>query len=109
MPIWKTTPIEQTPELQLAAWRVFEVESPYWEGRTRHSVGYNLTEREGRVSSMIDEFDHVTLRGVTRSGRVYQLVGEPGSGSGDGLYTFNRWCEINDITEIVDVTDTLAA
>jgi hypothetical protein len=109
MPIWTTTPIEQTPELQLATWRVFEVESERWEGKTRHFVGYNLTEREGRVSSKIETFDKDTNKGITESGRVYELVGEPGSGSSDGMYTFNRWCNINKITKVEDVTDTLAA
>jgi hypothetical protein len=80
--------------------------SEFWPEKTRHFVGYNLTEREGRTSSSIVEFDPMTKRGVTESGRVYELVGSAGHNS-DGIYTFNRWCEINGITEIVDVTEEL--
>lgn len=103
MPIWKTTPVASVPQIKLASWSIYEVSSEYWIGRTRHFVGYNLTEREGRASSAIVEFDPVAKRGVTESGRVYELVGAPGN-SGDGIYTFNQWCEINKVSDCMDVT-----
>lgn len=91
MSIWKTTPIDQTPEIRLSSWSVFELPNG-----DRHFVGYNETEHEGRVSSMIMTFDPGTMKGVTRSGRVYQLVGPPGY-STDGTYVWYRWCNINDV------------
>lgn len=102
MPVWKTTSVEETPELHLASWKIFEVSSEFWTEKTRHFVGYNLTEREGRVSSSIVEFDKSTMRGRTKSGRVYQLVGESGH-NGDGMYTWTTWCDINKITDVQEV------
>lgn len=104
MSIWRTTTIHQTPEIELASWRVFEVSSERWPDKSRHLVGYNLTERAGRVSSAIQSFDSERMVVTTGSGRTYFLSGEPGSGSQDGLYTWNRWCEINMITVTNDVT-----
>ena len=103
MSIWKTTPVNQTPEIALENWRVFEVRSLYWDETTRHFMGYNLTEREGRVSSAIETFDPVTRQGITKSGRVYQLIGDPGYNR-DAEYTWSRWCEINHIEDQRDVT-----
>ena len=45
MPIWKTQSVLQTPEINLNAWRVFEVSSPLWPKITRHFVGYNSAGR----------------------------------------------------------------
>ncbi len=108
MPIWKGTSIEETPEIELVSWRVYEVSSPLWEGRTRHFVGRNITENEGRVSSQIKSFDPLTHRAVTRSGRVYQLVGPPGSGTSDGQYVWSFFCDRNELFDILDVTDEVA-
>lgn len=103
MSIWKTQPVDRVPHIKLASWGIYEVSSELWEEKTRHFVGYNLTEREGRASSAIVEFDPVTKRGVTESGRVYELIGEAGH-NGDGMYTFSRWCEINKILNCEEVT-----
>ena len=102
MSIWRTTPVEQTPEIELARWTVYEVSSKLWPEKTRHFVGWNLTEREGRVSSAITEFDEKTMRGKTKSGRVYQLVGQSGHDS-DAAYTWSRWCRINEIDEVEEI------
>jgi hypothetical protein len=98
MNIWSTSSVEKTPKLELGSWSVFEV-----DGVTRHFVGYNYTEREGRVSSEIKSFDKETRIGVTNSGRNYQLIGEPGS-SADGLYTWKYWCILNKVKSVKDVT-----
>jgi hypothetical protein len=102
MPIWSATPIEEVPELQLRDWRVFE--SP--EG-DRHLVGYNITEREGRVSSPISEFDATRQRAVTHSGRVYQLKG-PSGYDADADYVWKRWMRIQGHDDYVDVTVQVA-
>lgn len=103
MSIWKTTSVDQVPNIKLASWRIYEVSSDSCPDKTRHFVGYNLTEQEGRTSSAIVEFDPVTKRGRTQSGRIYELVGEAGH-SGDGIYTFTRWSEINKISQCEEVT-----
>jgi len=99
--IWKTSPVSETPELELSSWRVMQTETG-----ERHFVGYNLTEGEGRVSSAIQTFDKDTMRGVTRTGRVYQLVGSPGFNS-DAMYVWGRWKRINEVTEELDVSEEL--
>lgn len=71
--IWKTPPVSDQPCIYLIRWCVMETEKG-----TRHFVGYNSENREGRVSTPIETFDPATARGVTQSGRIYQLVGPPG-------------------------------
>lgn len=94
MPVWKTTPVERAPELRLARWSVREVQP----GATRHLVGYNTTEREGRVSSRITAFDEERHRAMTESGRVYELAGRPGHDS-DAEYVWQRWLSyMGDVT-----------
>jgi hypothetical protein len=99
MPIWKVKPIAEAPELILDNWTIFEVSTPLWPGKTRHFVGYNVGDREGRVSSEIAEFDVEKMLGKTRSGRVYKLSGRQGDGSSDGLHTWGLWCRRNKIAE----------
>jgi hypothetical protein len=62
----------------------------------------------GRVSSDVSLFDPMTLRGATRSGRVYQLVG-PGVSAEDARYVWERWCELNDIASYTDISERLLA
>jgi hypothetical protein len=106
MSIWNTKSVTESPEVILEQWRIFEAKSPYWEGVTRHFVGYNITDSEGRVSSAIQEFDPDTMQGITRSGRVYKLSGGPGWNS-DAEYVWSRWCEINSIENQLDVTEEI--
>lgn len=86
MPIWKATSIEQTPDVSLARWTIREVQPR----NTRHLVGYNLTEEEGRVSSHITGYDAERRRVTTESGRVYELVGKPGYDD-DAEFVWENW------------------
>ncbi len=106
MPIWETSPVNEVPEIHLRSWQIFEV-TKHGE-TTRHFAGYNITEREGRVSSAIVHFDPQTRTGVTLSGRVYQLVGSSGTNM-DAAYTWNRWCDIQKLSDdqIKRVTDNV--
>ena len=99
MPIWKTLPVNQEPELSLIIWRIMQTE----QGE-RHFVGIRDDDSTGRVSSAIVEFDAHTRRGVTRSGRVYQLCGKPGF-SADAQYVWSRWCLANSVFKSTDVTN----
>lgn len=101
--VWKCAPVSERPEIVLTDWHVFEVKLPDRTERTRHFAGQNVTDREGRASSAIVIFDATTARGITESGRVYQLQGHTGF-TGDGEYTWNRWKSINAATDVVDVT-----
>jgi hypothetical protein len=104
MSVWMTSGVDETPSVVLSRWRIFEVVTPYHDLPTRHFVGYNETEREGRASSAIQEFDFTTMQGVTRSGRVYQLTGAPGMDK-DALYVWNRWSQINEVETYKDITE----
>ena len=99
MPIWAVASITEEPEVLLSDWQVVEI-----PGGTRHFVGYNQSLREGRVSSMIVEFDPATRTGITSSGRVYRLLGEPGENQ-DALWTWTGWCRVNGVTSATVVTE----
>lgn len=101
--VWTCAPVSQRPEIVLTDWHVFEVQLPDRAQRTRHFAGQNVTDSEGRASSAILTFDPETGRGITESGRVYQLQGRTGF-TGDGEYTWGRWKSINSVTDVVDVT-----
>jgi hypothetical protein len=86
MPVWIVAPIEREPEIKLASWSVREL-----PGGDRHFVGWNTRGVEGRVSSRIVSFDPEARRGVTNSGRVYELVGDEGTNL-DANYVWHVWC-----------------
>lgn len=88
MPLWKPEPVDQQPEVILRNWIIYEIQG------TRHFVGYNEFDRSGRVSSPIMSFDPIQLKGVTRSGRVYSLIGESRYNA-DADYVWLHWCRIN--------------
>lgn len=100
MPVWNGTSVEETPEVCLARWSIREVQPR----GTRHLVGYNLTEDEGRVSSSITAYDTDRQRVMTESGRVYELVGHPGHDS-DAEYVWRVWLSLLGEVTWHDVTD----
>ncbi len=89
----------EEPEVTLVRWQVMEIEAG-----TRHFVGYNLRLREGRVSSPIQTFDPKRLTGMTRSGRIYKLIGEPDVDP-DAECTWYGWMRVNGVKRFEDVTD----
>jgi len=102
--IWGIAPVETEPEKWIDSWRVFKVvkTNGFEERFGLHFVGRNRVENNGAVSSKIETFDPRTMRGRTRSGRVYQLVGLPGF-SDDAQYVFANWCRFNQV-EVEDAT-----
>lgn len=106
MPVWKVASIENEPSLVLRDWRIYEVSGVNEDGtRSRHLVGA-VGRDEGRVSSSVEVFDPQSLRGQTRSGRLYELMGPPGL-SLDAEYVWNTFCSINQAQDIRDVTKEL--
>jgi len=104
--IWAIESIEQTPEVVLDSWQCFEVQLPGLPGRTRHFAGSNARHWHGQVSSAIVAMDPATRRCTTSSGRVYEL-GESNGLAGNGEYTWRQWLHINQVSDIVDVTDEI--
>ena len=104
--IWPIASVSECPEITLLQWQIFEVQFPSRPKKTRHFVGYSAGGRAGQVSSAIQNFDPKTMRGVTESGRVYQLQGLPGWDA-DADYTWRRWKSICGITNEVNVTGNI--
>ncbi len=94
--VWEIPPVDVQPEKWLDSWRIVKVvtvaANPEHYGF--HFVGRNIRENSGAVSSKIEKFHPGTMSGVTRSGRVYRLVGPPGSNA-DADYVFNYWLHAN--------------
>ncbi|MGF6739601.1 hypothetical protein [Paraburkholderia atlantica] len=86
------------------AWTVLEVRD--FQGVGLDALQHPVTHV--MISIAIQQFDPTALRGVTSSGRVYQLVGPRGC-SGDGQYICERRCSFNGITSYTDVTGKLLA
>lgn len=98
MPVWTTIPVTDQPTLTLERWSIFELPDG-----DRHFVGWAIENREGRVSSQIEQFDVKTMCGVTSTGRVYKLEGHPGRDR-DAAFTWSRWRSINDVETFFDVS-----
>lgn len=104
MPLWTFGSVEDEPQVQLVHWRVLEATyADAGEPSTRHFVGADAIDKTGRVGSAIQSIDLASRKGVTRSGRVYELVGAPGRDA-EGEYVWGRWCRINLVATWVDVT-----
>ena len=82
--VWASASIRDEPEVKLIRWQVYALPGG------RHFVGYNVGRREGRVSTAIRRFDSTTRRGITASGRVYELIGPPDRDA-DGEWVFGLW------------------
>lgn len=107
MPVWSIGSVENEPEVRLVRWRVLEASSsPDFPSPTRHFVGCLARDGTGRVCSAVQSIDLSAMRGVTKSGRVYELVGAPGWDA-EGEYVWGVWCRINEVASFTDVTKEL--
>ena len=103
--IWRPADVTQEPETKLVDWQVYKVYLEQLGEYTMHFNGYTLDAYgEGRVCSPVVEFDKNTMRGVTKSGRIYELVGAPGFNH-DADYVWCRWLGLNGSLEFVCITD----
>lgn len=102
--IWKVASVADEPNTRLTQWQIYKVK-PVMEGKpeTIHFVGY--AGYEGRVCSSVQTFDAATRKGVTRSGRIYELVGDPGYNS-DAMYVWDRWLSINGDPGVENITES---
>jgi hypothetical protein len=104
--VWRCSPVAEKPEVYLEDWAVYEVKLPWNEYRTRHFAGTKIERRggSGRVSTAIVSFDPATRRGVTESGRVYELVKQRSGLMLDADYTWNHWKSLHRAADVTDVT-----
>jgi ATP-dependent Lon protease len=96
--------IEEEPEESIYSWSIRELQIASESQRTQHLVGYIPYFSEGRVTSAIQVFDKQSKRIVTKSGRIYALMGDPGRHP-DGEYVWKRWKSFNEGQDECDVTD----
>jgi hypothetical protein len=100
MSLFRPASVKDMPEVFLSRWHVTEASND--TETTLHFVGYNSKEGYGMVSSPIVEFDFTKKCGKTRSGRVYQLVGQPGFNV-EADYVWQNWKKFNNITESQEI------
>lgn len=102
--LWRPGTTQQEPQTRLIDWRI--PSTSYAEpsrAASHHFVGCDPRDGSGRISSPIESFDAARRRGVTRSGRVYELLGESLPAS-EARYVWDRHCEINGMGEWTDTT-----
>jgi len=100
--IWRPASVLDEPESYMTNWSVFKVKGVEIDDiETVHFVGN--CDGEGRVCSPVQTYDPTTKRGVTRSGRIYVLVGKSWHDS-DALYVWRHWLMMNNNPTVVDVT-----
>ena len=101
MPLWTFGTVESELHVRLMDWRVMEATyADSAEPCTQHFVGCD-SYGSGRVSSAIASLDIARRRGVTKSGRVYELIGRWG-GHSNADYVWRSFCEINGIESWTD-------
>ncbi|TDY21939.1 hypothetical protein B0G81_2177 [Paraburkholderia sp. BL6665CI2N2] len=88
-------------DVVLERWSIRETDTG-----TRHFVGFNIVNREGRVSTPILTFDPDSRTGTTESGSTYTLVGRAGRDS-DGEYVWGHAARAWKVKNWRDVTPEL--
>ena len=96
--IWKVKDISDEPETFLTQWSVWKVDD-----ETIHFVGW--AGYEGRVCSAVQSYDPKTKCGITKSGRIYKLQGEPGH-NWDALHVWDAWKRINHVVNAEEITQS---
>jgi hypothetical protein len=99
MPVYRTIPTNEQPELTLRDWWVARLADS-----TVHLIGYCVENDEGRVSSEVQSFAIGRSLVLTSTGRVYRLLGEPGLNM-DASYTWNRWLRMYGLESWEDITE----
>lgn len=99
--VWQVAPVAAQSHVVLVRWQVMQLPSG-----ERMFVGYAANIGEGRTSSAVVTFDVVALRGVTKSGRVYELEGPPGYDE-DALHVWLAWLDINHHADWTEVTQSV--
>ena len=98
MSLLSSEPVEVQPVIWLERWRVFQADQA-----SRHFVGFNAADQDGRVSTPIVLFNAAERSGVTFSGRRYVLVGPPGFDD-DAEYVWELYATFFGFKEVVDVS-----
>lgn len=107
MDIVKVALVKDLPKVTLAEWQIFEVRfADSKNGPSRHFVGWSREGQCGQVSSAIQNFDPMSRRGITQSGRIYELSGNSGR-NGDAAYVWACWKVHNWVIQERDISDDI--
>ena len=103
--IWNATTVESEPQKWLENWQVYKVVDAKIQPGVfgYHFVGFDVQGGHGAVSSKVGQFDPKKMCGITSSGRIYQLIGIPGTDP-DAQYTLDGWAAANQVT-VKDATE----
>lgn len=89
--------------ITMTSWRVYELQLPGRDARTRHIAGYNRAFKAPRVSPPISDIDPSSASAVAEDGSTYQLLF---SAKRNPLVSdkFEKWAETCRATNVVEVT-----
>lgn len=76
---WKSPSLEDEPHVHLFDWSAFLLLLPAVDSPSIHLVGRNVQSGLTRVTSPVARVHMSGTRVITSSGRVYELLGTPGS------------------------------
>lgn len=103
-PTWVHAPVLEPPEVYLSEWSAFVSGWPdETHPLTTHLVGYRAATGKSRTSSAVVRFDMQRRRAVTKSRKVYELVGPPNRES-DARFMRIPWLVINECRYVRDAT-----
>ena len=104
MNIWKPPGIDEEPRTKLTHWQAYLVKGGFGPegGDTIHFCGW--TGWTGRVCSAVQSYDKESHCGITQSGRIYELSGEPCFNI-DALYVWYCWLANANNPETVNISD----
>ena len=94
--VWVPASVSQEPSITLVRWQIIRVRANDID--TFHFVGDRKGSTHARVSSTMTAFDKSTRRGITHTGRVYELHGDPDWLSDDAMYVLLRWLALQGLT-----------
>ncbi len=104
MTTWSIESINESPDVELIHWAVYEVQLASRDAPTRHLVGTRRQNPWGKVSSAIVAIDSVQRLVMIESKKIYELQGEPGFAAG-GDAVWHQWLAMYQLTAYTDVTD----
>lgn len=101
MPVWESPSVADEPEVSISHWQILEISTGQ-----RFFVGHDVRYNVGRVSTPVCNFDPVSLRGETQSGRRYQMFGAPCHDL-DGQWLWGLCCRARGYDSFKDVAASL--
>lgn len=104
--IWPIASVDDRPQILLSTWRLYEISAAWSAVPTRHLVGWADEAAHAQVSSAVEQIDPAQRGCVTRSGRLYRLIGAPGS-TVETAFVWDTWKVVNGVKGEREVTDDL--